>query len=122
MESFENNEFEHEPEVTPEEPAEPALNPADDGVYHTAGDMADTGLVDQLELIGAAWFRVFPNGKAPDGRKVENLFVYGNHDVSNYREDYLAKICPNEAERPSHRINRDPKGTWEKCLAKILSR
>lgn len=86
-----------------------------DGVI-IAGDMADTGLVDQLELIGAAWFRVFPNGKAPDGRKVENLFVYGNHDVSNYREDYLAKICPNEAERPSHRINRDPKGTWEKCF------
>ena len=37
MESFENNEFEHEPEVNPEEPAEPAQNSADDGVYHTAG-------------------------------------------------------------------------------------
>ncbi|MGN0852359.1 MAG: metallophosphoesterase family protein [Kiritimatiellia bacterium] len=84
-----------------------------DGVI-VAGDMADTGLVDQLELIAAAWFRVFPDGKAPDGRAVERLFVYGNHDVSDYAEDYLAKICPNAAERPGHRVNRDPKGNWEK--------
>ena len=28
MESFENNEFEHEPEVTPEEPVEPEIGRA----------------------------------------------------------------------------------------------
>lgn len=84
-----------------------------DGVI-IAGDMADTGLVDQLELVAGAWFRVFPDNRAPDGRRVEKLFVYGNHDVSDYAPDYLAKICPNEAERPRHRVNRDPKGNWEK--------
>ena len=37
MESFENNEFETEPEVSSESPAEPVRNAANDGVYHTAG-------------------------------------------------------------------------------------
>lgn len=52
-----------------------------DGVI-IAGDMANTGRLEQLDLVGEAWFRVFPNGKAPDGRPVEKLFVFGNHDVA----------------------------------------
>ena len=31
-----------------------------DGVI-IAGDMADRGLVDQLELVGKAWFKVLPS-------------------------------------------------------------
>ncbi|MDO5545003.1 MAG: trypsin-like peptidase domain-containing protein [Eubacteriales bacterium] len=37
MESFENNEFENEPEVSPEVPAEPVRDTTDDGAYHAAG-------------------------------------------------------------------------------------
>ena len=37
MESFENSEFENEPETTPEVPGEPAHTPANDGVWHAAG-------------------------------------------------------------------------------------
>ena len=37
MESFENNEFETEPEVSAAVPAEPAQDAADDGAYHAAG-------------------------------------------------------------------------------------
>ena len=84
-----------------------------DGVI-IAGDMADTGLVEQLELIAGAWFRVFPNGHAPDGRKVENLFVYGNHDVSDFAKKYLEKKYADPQERAAHMIRTDPKGTWEK--------
>ena len=51
-----------------------------DGVV-IAGDIADSGRVSQLELVANAWNNVFPGGKAPDGRPVERLFVYGNHDV-----------------------------------------
>ena len=50
-----------------------------DGVL-VAGDIADTGRISQLRRAGDSWFKVFPDGKAPDGRKVEQLFVYGNHD------------------------------------------
>ena len=70
-----------------------------DGVI-IAGDMADTGQIGQLDMVGAAWFRVFPDGKAPDGRKVENLFVYGNHDVS-------FRGSP---------IGRDRKAAWERAF------
>ena len=51
-----------------------------DGVI-IAGDMADRGLVDQLELVGKAWFKEFPENRRPDGQPIEKLFVYGNHDV-----------------------------------------
>ena len=41
-----------------------------DGVL-IAGDIADKGRISQLRRAGEAWFKVFPDGKAPDGRKVE---------------------------------------------------
>ena len=44
------------------------------------GDMADWGLVSQLVEVGKAWERVFPNDCGLGGRKVEKLFIYGNHD------------------------------------------
>ena len=37
MESFENNEFEMEPETLPEDPVEPQRSTANDGAYHAAG-------------------------------------------------------------------------------------
>ena len=37
MESFENNEFENQPEPLPEDPVEPQRNAANDGAWHAAG-------------------------------------------------------------------------------------
>jgi len=45
------------------------------------GDMADHGIMPQLENVAKAWYEVFPDDRAPDGRRVEKLFVYGNHDI-----------------------------------------
>ena len=45
-----------------------------------AGDMSALGLGDELMLVGKTWDKVFPDDRAPDGRKVEKLFIYGNHD------------------------------------------
>jgi len=54
------------------------------------GDIADRNDVrlkvtveDQLRLFLGVWNEVFPNGRAPDGRKVERVLVTGNHDDSN---------------------------------------
>ena len=44
------------------------------------GDLADNGLASQLQAFANTWFDVFPDDHAPDGRKVEKMFVYGNHD------------------------------------------
>ena len=45
-----------------------------------AGDLFTTGTIKELEDIAAAWFKIFPNDRRPDGAKVERLFVTGNHD------------------------------------------
>ena len=37
MESFENNEFENQPEPLPEDPVEPQRNAANDGAWHATG-------------------------------------------------------------------------------------
>ncbi|MBR6732797.1 MAG: metallophosphoesterase [Kiritimatiellae bacterium] len=55
-----------------------------DGVM-IAGDIADTGLVEQMERAADCWWRTFPDGRAPDGRHVEQLWVYGNHEFHNWR-------------------------------------
>ena len=49
-----------------------------------AGDFADSGRIFQAKMLADAWFKVFPNDTAPDGRHVERLFVYGNHCVAGW--------------------------------------
>ena len=55
-----------------------------DGVL-IAGDIADSGRAEQLKRCADCWYRTFPDGKAPDGRPVEQLFVYGNHDIDGWK-------------------------------------
>jgi len=45
-----------------------------------AGDIADCGRICELQRCADTWYKVFPNDTAPDGRHVEKLFIYGNHD------------------------------------------
>ena len=81
-----------------------------------AGDMADWGLVEQLEQVAAAWRKVFPGDRAPDGRHVEKLFVYGNHDRDGqygYRERYE---LPEEMFAAERRIAHDPGGVWKRVF------
>ena len=49
-----------------------------------AGDLADWGLKSGLKAVADAWFDVFPDNRAPDGRTVEKLFVTGNHDFDGW--------------------------------------
>ncbi|MBO7721567.1 MAG: metallophosphoesterase [Kiritimatiellae bacterium] len=44
------------------------------------GDIAHTGLVDQLALARDVWEEVFPGSRRPDGGRVARLFLPGNHD------------------------------------------
>ena len=88
-----------------------------------AGDMADFGMVDQLEAVADAWYKVFPDDKAPDGRKVEKVFVLGNHDYHGYLYgDYAAKQYPDEIERKKHVLRADIKGHWERIFHESYSR
>ena len=87
-----------------------------------AGDMADTGMVEQLQVVGDVWYSVFPNDRAPDGRKVEKVFVYGNHDWegSAYGK-YAARKYPDVTERNRHILAKDFGGWWEKIFHEAYS-
>ena len=50
-----------------------------------AGDIANEGLVVELESFAKVWHEIFPGGKRPDGEKVEHVFVMGNHDQAEWR-------------------------------------
>jgi len=87
-----------------------------DGVV-VAGDMADNGRIDQLQAVAEDWFSVFPDGKGPDGRKVEQLFVYGNHDASVWGP--AADKMKTDPEFAATRLCRDAATkakTWEDCF------
>ena len=69
-----------------------------------AGDMADWGRYEQLELVRDAWRQVFPDDRGTDGRKVERFFIYGNHDVASWG----GKAGPDG-------IYHDPGAAWKRC-------
>ena len=88
-----------------------------DGVL-VAGDIADTGRISQLKRAGDSWFKVFPGGKAPDGRKVEQLFVYGNHDRWGWTwglNDEQKKDPAVIADSIGHSYE-NMKKAWEECF------
>ena len=88
-----------------------------DGVV-IAGDIADQGRVHQLQAAADAWFKVFPNDTAPDGRHVEKLFVYGNHDVLGWTWG----VPEEDRKKPevlANSIGCSPESiarTWERCF------
>lgn len=71
-----------------------------------AGDMANSGVVDELKAVADTWFGVFPDDLAPDGRKVERVFVYGNHDVSRIFGRRACKGDKDEMKRRAIALDR----------------
>lgn len=87
-----------------------------DAVLH-CGDMAHCGQVEEMEFHAAAWRKVFPRDLAPDGHKVERLFVTGNHDLEalNYGiGELVRKIHPDPEEMKKHVLATDIAAHWER--------
>lgn len=81
------------------------------------GDIANNGLVEQMQLFAEAFEAVFPRGRGADGRKVEKLFVTGNHDWDGENCGSLAKRrYPDPQERARHLFAHDLGGNWEKVF------
>ena len=83
-----------------------------------AGDLADCGLVDELEMLGAAWRKMFPDNKAPDGRHVEKVFVTGNHDYEawNYGGGIAKKVYPDPSDLEKHKLVLHYPETWQSAF------
>ena len=77
-----------------------------------AGDMADSGLAGELKAIADAWYRVFPGDRAPDGRKVERIFTFGNHDA--YGRLHGGRVAAGGVRGES--IEADPRRVWDECF------
>ena len=88
----------------------------DQGVDAVAvvGDIADRGIVEEMEAFAATWFKVFPDDRAPDGRRVERIVVYGNHDWGglHYKPFVTAKY-PNETDLSKRILIGKPDEHWE---------
>ena len=91
----------------------------DQGVDAVAvvGDIADRGIVEEMEAFAATWFKVFPNDRAPDGRRVERIVVYGNHDWggTHYKPFVLDKY-KDESTLADHILIAKPKEHWERIF------
>ena len=83
-----------------------------------AGDFADTGCIFQAKLLADAWFRVFPNDTAPDGRHVERLFIYGNHCVDGwtYRSNVENRKDPAWAPREAIGYGENRVKVWDELF------
>lgn len=88
----------------------------DNGVHAVviAGDITNDGVFGELKAVADAWYRVFPNDKAPDGRKVERIFVFGNHDWSGIRRG--SAVYDDEATVKAESLVTDPKKFWDACF------
>ena len=88
-----------------------------------AGDMADNGMVEQMEAVAQAWYAVFPNDKYPDGRPIEKVFVMGNHDYHGYLYgDHAAKLYPDMDERAKHVLRSDFATRWKRIFNEDYTR
>lgn len=91
----------------------------DQGVDAVAvvGDIADRGVVEEMEAFAAAWFKVFPDDRAPDGRRVERIVLYGNHDWGgvHYRP-FVRNKYPNAKDHSDLILMAKPKEHWERIF------
>ena len=84
-----------------------------------AGDLCNLGVVEEMQAFADTWFDVFPDDKAPDGHKVERVFVYGNHDVSL---PMARRACNNDkGEMKKRAIALDRAGWWKRIFKEEFS-
>ena len=84
-----------------------------------AGDLAHCGLAGELKGLADAWYRVFPDDQAPDGRPVARVFVFGNHDWSS--PGRAADVYPDKAERRAQQLFADPRKWWDELFHEAWS-
>ncbi len=82
-----------------------------------AGDMADRGLVEEWEMVGAAWRKIFPEDKGPDGRHVEKVFITGNHDHDAWNYGTASSDAyPDPADFEAHKLVNDYPRHWKSAF------
>ncbi len=82
-----------------------------------SGDLTEHGIDSQMLAVAQAWYAVFPDDKYPDGRKIEKIFVTGNHDwVGHTYGNAGVKFFPDANERAKHILQNDMAAWWPKIF------
>ncbi|MBR3922654.1 MAG: metallophosphoesterase, partial [Kiritimatiellae bacterium] len=91
-----------------------------------AGDITDYGKLSEMKVVADDWFRVFPDDRAPDGHKVERLFVMGNHDWDYFPSDAAGNLrrygSAASSDIPKNLICGAPEENWQRFWHEPLSR
>jgi hypothetical protein len=77
------------------------------------GDLTNCGMQPELENLACVWTEVFPGGCRPDGRRVERVFLCGNHDTDPVMSQ-IAIRRGYEKEFRASAIRNDPDRVWRK--------
>jgi predicted phosphodiesterase len=82
-----------------------------------AGDLTEFGLISELEEVSRIWQKVFPGDKGADGRKVEKIFVSGNHDAIawGWKSTWTGELWQgrDREEKWNCSIAKDPARAWK---------
>lgn len=90
-----------------------------DGVL-VAGDIADWGWESQFKMFADCWFSVFPKDKLPNGKHVERLFCYGNHDMRTAKQ-VIKKYKTDPAKSEAEAIIPRKEEVWKKYFKEKFS-
>ena len=78
-----------------------------------AGDFGRDAVEGEIAKVARIWYSVFPDNKGLDGRNVEKIFIYGNHEIDGHK--YGAAQNRNSAEYlAEHNIPDHRAEYWEK--------
>lgn len=77
------------------------------------GDITNSGVLPELENMADVWREVFPGDRMPDGRRVERVFLCGNHDTDPVMSQIAIRRGYEEEFRASA-IRNDPDRVWRK--------
>lgn len=84
------------------------------------GDIADTGRISELRRCADVFKRVFPKAAGRDGRRVEKVFIYGNHDI--WGSYHMIKRDPDLAREDAIAFEDGrPERVWEEIFEEPYS-
>ena len=82
------------------------------------GDFTNSGTIAQWEEFAQIWYDVFPDDLGADGKRVEKLFVTGNHDVACWKppekQDPATDVAPKIAEHWKRLFHEEYAPAWRK--------
>lgn len=84
------------------------------------GDIAHSGLIQELEGFAAVWHRVFPGGRRTDGQKVELMISTGNHDVDAWGGRWR-KFTEGQMDAQRFNWKDNPQKVWRRLFGQDWS-